>query len=95
MTAGDLAEYLQVSRATVYRLMKREKDNGFPAVKLRGRWLVDLEQLQNWFVQVVEGREKPIARRTRRRSAEAKNVRNKIVTPLSVGASCERSKTER
>jgi excisionase family DNA binding protein len=58
MTAADLAEYLQVSRTTVYKLMKREKGRGFPAVKLGREWLVDLEQVQNWMVQVIEHRKK-------------------------------------
>jgi excisionase family DNA binding protein len=71
MTAADLAEYLQVSRTTVYKLMKREKGRGFPAVKLGREWLVDLEQVQNWMVQVIEHRKKRKAPGNPRRSLRA------------------------
>lgn len=65
MTAADLAEYLQVSRATVYKLMRREKGSGFPAVKLANHWLVDLEEVQNWMVRVLEPRKRqPRSRQT-------------------------------
>ncbi|MHB8381113.1 MAG: helix-turn-helix domain-containing protein [Candidatus Binataceae bacterium] len=82
MTPADLAEYLRVSRATVYKLMKREKRSGFPAVKLGRKWLIDLDQVQNWLVQVLEGRQSRTHRQARKR-ASAVETQGGNRTPVS------------
>lgn len=45
MTIDDVAEYLKVSRRTIYEWIKTNK---IPAVKLIGQWRFKKEKIDNW-----------------------------------------------
>jgi excisionase family DNA binding protein len=51
MTLQELATYLCISRATVYRLVQR---GGFPAFKVGRQWRVNLRLVQNYLVKNYE-----------------------------------------
>jgi len=45
MTIDDLADYLKVSRRTIYEWLKQNK---IPAVKLVGQWRFRKEKIDSW-----------------------------------------------
>ncbi len=45
MTIDDLANYLKVSRRTIYEWLK---ENKIPAIKLVGQWRFKKEKIDNW-----------------------------------------------
>ncbi len=45
MTIEDLADYLKVSRRTIYEWLKQNK---IPAVKLVGQWRFRKEKIDSW-----------------------------------------------
>lgn len=45
MTIEDLAEYLKVTRRTIYEWLKRDK---IPALKLVGQWRFRKEKIDAW-----------------------------------------------
>ena len=55
MTIEDLAEYLKVTRRTIYEWLKANK---IPAVKLVGQWRFQKEKIDAW----LEGRAIAITR---------------------------------
>jgi excisionase family DNA binding protein len=46
MTVAEVARYLRVNQATVYRLIREE---GLPAVKVGNQWRVRRDLLEAWF----------------------------------------------
>jgi excisionase family DNA binding protein len=47
MTTAEVARYLRVSKATVYRLIREE---GLPAIKIGNLWRIRRDLLEQWFV---------------------------------------------
>jgi len=45
LTIEDLAEYFQVSKKTVYRLLKQKQ---LPAVRISGQWRFREEEIERW-----------------------------------------------
>lgn len=45
INVDELAEYLNVHRSTVYRLISKER---LPAKKVHGRWQFDSRKLEQW-----------------------------------------------
>lgn len=45
LTIEDLAEYFQVSKKTVYRLLKQKQ---LPAVRISGQWRFREEAIERW-----------------------------------------------
>ena len=45
MTIDDLAEYLKVTRRTIYELLKQNK---VPAIKLVGQWRFKKDKIDAW-----------------------------------------------
>jgi excisionase family DNA binding protein len=45
LTVDEVADYLRVSRSTVYRLLKR---NQLPAFKIGNDWRFDVEEIDRW-----------------------------------------------
>ncbi|MEW6101202.1 MAG: helix-turn-helix domain-containing protein [Candidatus Omnitrophota bacterium] len=45
MTIEELAEYLKVTRRTIYEWLKQNK---IPAVKLVGQWRFRRDKIDNW-----------------------------------------------
>ena len=45
MTIEDLAEYLKVTRRTIYEWLKRDK---IPALKLVGQWRFKKDKIDAW-----------------------------------------------
>jgi excisionase family DNA binding protein len=45
LTILDLAEYLQVHRSTIYRLLKKGQT---PAFKIGGDWRFNIEEIDHW-----------------------------------------------
>jgi excisionase family DNA binding protein len=45
MTIDDLADYLKVTRRTIYEWLKQEK---LPAIKLVGQWRFKKEKIDAW-----------------------------------------------
>lgn len=54
MSIPELAEYLQVSKSKLYRLVKAKQTTGFPALKVGRNWRVDLNQCQDWMLETLE-----------------------------------------
>jgi len=48
MTIEDLADYLKVSRRTIYEWLKHNK---IPAVKLVGQWRFQKDKIDSWVQQ--------------------------------------------
>lgn len=51
MTIEDLAEYLKVTRRTIYEWLKHNK---IPAVKLVGQWRFRKEKIDAWLENSTE-----------------------------------------
>jgi excisionase family DNA binding protein len=45
LTVKEVADYLHVCPATIYRLLKRD---GIPAFRLGGTWGFDLDAIERW-----------------------------------------------
>jgi excisionase family DNA binding protein len=45
MTVREVCNYLRVSRATIYRLLK---ENQIPAFRLGSDWRFNIEQIDGW-----------------------------------------------
>ena len=45
LTVGEVADYLRVSRSTVFRLLKRKE---LPAFKVGGDWRFNMEEIERW-----------------------------------------------
>jgi len=45
MSVKDLAQYLKVTRATIYKLVRRGE---LPAFRLGGEWRFNLESVEKW-----------------------------------------------
>jgi excisionase family DNA binding protein len=45
MTVREVCDYLRVSRATIYRLLK---ENQIPAFRLGSDWRFNIEQIDDW-----------------------------------------------
>lgn len=52
MTIDDLANYLKVSRRTIYEWLKHHK---IPAVKLVGQWRFKKDRIDAWVEKQVSG----------------------------------------
>ncbi len=48
MTAGELAEFLQIHISTVHRLAQME---GIPAFKVGGLWRFHLKAIESWITE--------------------------------------------
>lgn len=48
MTIEDLADYLKVSRRTIYDWLKHNK---IPAIRLVGQWRFQKEKIDSWIQQ--------------------------------------------
>ncbi len=48
LTTKQLAEYLQMDEATVYRLARKRK---IPAIKILGQWRFKKDVIDNWLVE--------------------------------------------
>ena len=51
MTVEELAEYLRITKRTIYRLLKRGK---IPAVQVGHKWRFDKETIDNWLHPKME-----------------------------------------
>ena len=54
MSIAELADFLQIPKAKIYKHLKRELKRGFPAVRVRRRWEVNLDELLNWMCEREE-----------------------------------------
>jgi excisionase family DNA binding protein len=48
LTIPEVAEYLRVSKETVYELVNSA---GFPAAKIRGQWRIPSGELEKWVLR--------------------------------------------
>lgn len=53
MTIEDLADYLKVTRRTIYEWVKEQK---IPAIKLVGQWRFKKEKIDAWLEHMEERR---------------------------------------
>lgn len=51
MDIGDVAQYLRVSRSTVYRLAQQGK---IPVVKIASQWRFKKELIDEWYEEQVK-----------------------------------------
>ncbi|MCK4354257.1 MAG: helix-turn-helix domain-containing protein, partial [Dehalococcoidia bacterium] len=51
MTVEELAEYLRITKRTIYRLLKK---GNIPAVKVGHKWRFDKETIDNWLHPKME-----------------------------------------
>ena len=54
MTIEDVAEYLKVTRRTIYEWLKHNK---IPAIKLVGQWRFKKEKIDAWIESISEIRQ--------------------------------------
>jgi excisionase family DNA binding protein len=53
LTIAELAEYLRVSEARLYELLKGEAA-GFPAFRVGRGWRVNLDEMRDWMCQQLD-----------------------------------------
>jgi excisionase family DNA binding protein len=54
MTIAELADYFGTSPLEVRKLFHSQKEAGFPAFKLRNKWCVNLEDVQDWLLAMAD-----------------------------------------
>jgi excisionase family DNA binding protein len=54
MTLSELADYLDVPRNTLRRLIEAESPDRFPATKIGRKWRVDVEEVREWLLRMSE-----------------------------------------
>ena len=62
VTIRDLAAYLNVPARKLYIVAGNREKTGFPAVKVGGRWLARIDQVEEWLVECLERGELPFER---------------------------------
>lgn len=54
ITAKELAHYLNLSQRKVYHLLNMKGPGRLPGYRLEGRWLINLDHIQDWLLDRVE-----------------------------------------
>jgi excisionase family DNA binding protein len=54
ITAKELAHYLNLPPRKVYRLLNMKGPRRLPGYRLEGRWLINLDRIQDWLLDRVE-----------------------------------------
>jgi excisionase family DNA binding protein len=68
MTLEELSELLDVPRSRLYRLIgEHDPLKRLPAIKLRGKWFIERERVDEWLLRIWERSNRPKrGRKTRR-----------------------------
>ncbi len=57
MSIAELADFLQIPKAKIYKHLKRELKKGFPAARVGRQWQVNLDAFVNWMCDREEALE--------------------------------------